>query len=513
MASKLNLVVRLQHWMDSVPGQTFLNYAYSWGASIVILGALFKLTHLPGGNLMLFLGMGTEAFVFFLAAFDRPFDKNSINKDLADDFETDEEIERAEALAAARAAGLYVGPMTQGVPAGAGAGAATVVATGEAGAPTVVVPAATTSVPAATTSAETEPVVETEGEVETTEAAEVAVEAAEAAAVAVVAGAEGAEAGAPATVVGAPATVVGAPAAVVGAPATVVGAPAAVVGAPATVVGTPAVVIGAPAAVVEAGEAEAPATDAATATSDSAAATSDTASTPATEGATIEAPLRKAVGAIYNTDEGAAFVEQEAQKLASIIRMANDELLRRAQAVLSPEMEAATEEYIEKLHTLNETLAKVDEQSARLTRDSQEMENLNRTLIGINKVYDLHFASISRQVTTIEDINRQTSQLAEKIEEVNNIYTRMMMQLGVMVNPMGQPGYAPAQQPAYGAQPGYAPAQQPAYGTPQPAYGAPAQPAGYPAPQPAAQPAQAPTQPAQPGMAPTTIHNSAPKAE
>ena len=94
--SKLNIVVRLQHWMDSVPGQTFLNYAYSWGAAIVILGALFKLTHLPGGNFMLFIGMGTEAVVFFLAAFDRPFDKQEIDKELAHDFESDEEIERAE---------------------------------------------------------------------------------------------------------------------------------------------------------------------------------------------------------------------------------------------------------------------------------------------------------------------------------------------------------------------------------------------------------------------------------
>ena len=98
MPRKLNIVTRLQHWMDSVPGQTFLNYAYSWGAAIVILGALFKLTHLKGGNLMLFLGMGTEAVVFFLAAFDRPFDKNEIGKELPHDFESDEEIERAEGL-------------------------------------------------------------------------------------------------------------------------------------------------------------------------------------------------------------------------------------------------------------------------------------------------------------------------------------------------------------------------------------------------------------------------------
>ena len=44
--SKLNIVYRLQKWMDSVPGQTFLNYAYSWGASIVVLGALLKLIHI-----------------------------------------------------------------------------------------------------------------------------------------------------------------------------------------------------------------------------------------------------------------------------------------------------------------------------------------------------------------------------------------------------------------------------------------------------------------------------------
>lgn len=92
MASKINFIVRMQHWMDSVPGQTFLNYAYSWGASIVILGALFKLTHLPGADLMLFIGMGTEVFVFFISAFDRPFDKNEANKELADDYLTDEEI-------------------------------------------------------------------------------------------------------------------------------------------------------------------------------------------------------------------------------------------------------------------------------------------------------------------------------------------------------------------------------------------------------------------------------------
>ena len=80
--SKFNIIYRLQRWLDSVPGQTFMNYAYSWGASIVILGTLFKLTHLPGANFMLFLGMGTEVVVFFIAAFDRPFDKTADGMEL-----------------------------------------------------------------------------------------------------------------------------------------------------------------------------------------------------------------------------------------------------------------------------------------------------------------------------------------------------------------------------------------------------------------------------------------------
>ena len=73
--SRFNIIYQLQKWMDSVAGQTFLNYAYSWGASVVILGTLFKLTHMPSANFWLFLGMGTEVVVFFISAFDRPFDK------------------------------------------------------------------------------------------------------------------------------------------------------------------------------------------------------------------------------------------------------------------------------------------------------------------------------------------------------------------------------------------------------------------------------------------------------
>lgn len=67
-----NIIIRIQNWIESTPGQTFLNYAYSWGAAVVILGALFKLTHIPGANAMLFIGMGTEVLVFFISGFDRP---------------------------------------------------------------------------------------------------------------------------------------------------------------------------------------------------------------------------------------------------------------------------------------------------------------------------------------------------------------------------------------------------------------------------------------------------------
>ncbi len=50
----------------------FFNFAYSIGAAVVIWGALFKILHLPGGNALLSIGMGTEVLMFVLTAFDRP---------------------------------------------------------------------------------------------------------------------------------------------------------------------------------------------------------------------------------------------------------------------------------------------------------------------------------------------------------------------------------------------------------------------------------------------------------
>lgn len=336
--SKINIVVRLQHWMDSVPGQTFLNYAYSWGASIVILGALFKLTHLPGGNFMLFMGMGTEVVVFFLSAFDRPFDKDEIGKELPHDYETDEEI-------AARL-GL--------------------------------------------TDDDEEADDTDEDTIEDTTADEA---------------------------VSQPAVQ---PVAQPAAAAQPNAQPAAAAAQP--------VAQGMSGVVFVGGGAAAAAAPSAAATS----ATVGGGGTAAPETAATPNAAEAAQAAIAAaTPAGAQPFDTEAKRLAEIIRLANDELLRRAQAVLSPEMEEATQAYIAKLRTLADTFTKVDEQSARLAHDSEEMAQLNRTLTAINKTYDLHFQSISKQVGTIEQINEETRQLAKRIEELNGVYRRMIDAMSV----------------------------------------------------------------------------------
>ena len=247
--SKLNFVYRLQKWMDSVAGQTFLNYAYSWGASIVILGTLFKLTHLPGANFFLFLGMGTEVFVFFISAFDRPFDKTTDGMDL--DIHMDEEAGEGAAAVA---------------PAVAGGG--TVIINGGGGA---------------------------------------------------VGGGTASSAG---------------------------------------------------------GE--------------------------AVEGA--------AGGAISFAGGGAIVGGAPASSVPT----------------MGDEMKEATSNYIDELNRLTEMLSQVSEQSQRLTRDSEEMENLNRTLTGISRVYEMQLKSASSQISTIDEINEQTRHMAEQILELNKIYARMI---------------------------------------------------------------------------------------
>ncbi len=62
----------VERFVSSENGQRFFNFAYSIGAAVVIWGALFKILHLPLGNTLLSIGMGTEVLMFILTAFDRP---------------------------------------------------------------------------------------------------------------------------------------------------------------------------------------------------------------------------------------------------------------------------------------------------------------------------------------------------------------------------------------------------------------------------------------------------------
>ena len=268
--SKLNVIYRLQKWMDSVPGQTFLNYAYSWGASVVILGTLFKLTHLPGANFFLFLGIGTEVFVFFISAFDRPFDKTTDGMDLD----------------------IHVG----------------------------------------------------EGEDEEQPAVAVA--------------------------------------------------------------GTGGGVVGGGTVIIGGGGA---------ATGGEAVAAQGT-------GGTINFGGGIVGGVVGNGEEAARWEGAPAGAAGAVVVSETPS----ESLPMGEELKEATSNYIDELNRLTEMLAQVSEQSQRLTRDSEEMENLNRTLTGISRVYEMQLKSASSQISTIDEINEQTRHMAEQIMELNKIYARMI---------------------------------------------------------------------------------------
>lgn len=289
--SKFNIVYRLQKWMDSVPGQTFLNYAYSWGASIVILGTLFKLTHLPGANLMLFLGMGTEVLVFFLSAFDRPFDKTADGRDIPTHI-TEEYLETGKVTYDTNNSVAGSQPVSGSHP----------------------------------------------------------------------------------------------------------------VSGDAVVVGQP--IVFAPGATASQGIA-------------SAATSEGTASSPVSAAAS-------SVAASSSDDKDANVAVQQPQSAAVQQPVAGSTAWVGGQQQITPEMEEAQNNYVEELKKLVETLEKVNEQSSRLTRDSEEMENLNRTLTGISKVYEMQLKGASQQIGTIDQINEQSRKMAQQIEQLNKIYTRMI---------------------------------------------------------------------------------------
>lgn len=278
--SKYNIVYRLQKWMDSVPGQTFLNYAYSWGASIVIFGTLCKLTHLPGANFWLFLGMGTEVFVFFISAFDRPFDKTADGRDLPTHVEDAEEDE------------------------------------------------------------------------------------------------DGAEATDHVTMQAPQAVIIG---------------------------GSGVIHAGGGVAVGQPGGA---------------------ANQPAAAADGLQPS-----GSVQIVGGSAAGVVGQSVVTPVVTGTAENE-----------EMVQAQNDYVDELKRLVETLGKVNEQSSRLATDSLEMENLNRTLTGISRVYEMQLKSASQQISTIDQINEQSKKMAQQIEQLNQIYSRMIeaMTLNMQTRNPGQ---------------------------------------------------------------------------
>ena len=279
--SNFNVIYRLQKWLDSVPGQTFMNYAYSWGASIVILGTLFKLTHLPGANFMLFLGMGTEVIVFFISAFDRPFDKTADGKDLPThvtkeeiEEEYKEDMEAREAAENADSQPFSTQPAMVHPAAMAGVnGGGTIIIGG--------------GMPAGAAAAQPTPSSEADGEGQ--------------------------------------------------------------------------------------------------------------------DAATVAGAAAMAASQTVNMQQ---WVAQQAQ--------------------VSPEMAEATTNYVESLNNLTEIIQKVSEQSMHLTRDSEEMENLNRTLTGICKIYEMQLKAASAQIGTGDQINDKLQKMAQQIEQLNAIYARMI---------------------------------------------------------------------------------------
>ncbi|HNW55250.1 MAG TPA: gliding motility protein GldL, partial [Bacteroidales bacterium] len=73
--------------------KTFMGFIYSWGASIVLIGALFKLQHWHYSGIFLGVGLITEAVIFFVSAFEPPLEIPEWSKvypELKEDYELDD---------------------------------------------------------------------------------------------------------------------------------------------------------------------------------------------------------------------------------------------------------------------------------------------------------------------------------------------------------------------------------------------------------------------------------------
>jgi gliding motility-associated protein GldL len=77
-------IIKSKRW------KTLMGYVYSWGASVVLIGALFKLEHWNYSGIMLTVGLMTEAFIFFVSAFEPPIEQpdwTRVYPELQDDYE------------------------------------------------------------------------------------------------------------------------------------------------------------------------------------------------------------------------------------------------------------------------------------------------------------------------------------------------------------------------------------------------------------------------------------------
>ena len=70
MAKEKKELGKFQKFLMSKKYKTFMGYLYGWGAAVVMVGAYFKLTHIPGADAMLAIGLGVEAVIFFMSAFE-----------------------------------------------------------------------------------------------------------------------------------------------------------------------------------------------------------------------------------------------------------------------------------------------------------------------------------------------------------------------------------------------------------------------------------------------------------
>lgn len=71
-AAKQGFGAKFMHWYESYDGKNIVNIVYSAGASVVIIGALFKILHWPGASQVLMIGMFTEAFLFLIGTLEHP---------------------------------------------------------------------------------------------------------------------------------------------------------------------------------------------------------------------------------------------------------------------------------------------------------------------------------------------------------------------------------------------------------------------------------------------------------